>query len=143
MKFPYLKIPGIDPRKPWISRPIIPVIISHKDKSIRVNALIDSGADLCFFHYELGKRLGLNIEKGRLEDITGIEGIRTPVWIHNITFQIVGSDHQIFMPVGFTKSPGVFAILGQEGFFDAFRIKFERDHNVVEIVPVKKLSSSS
>lgn len=32
---------------------------------------------------------------------------------------------------------GVMAILGQDGFFDAFRIKFERDHGIVEINPVR------
>lgn len=138
MKLPYLKIPSADPQKPWITRPIIPVIISSQQKSVRIDALIDSGADRCFFHYELGKRLGLEVEKGRFEYIGGIEGLRSPVWIHNITLQIVGSDKQILIDVGFTKSAGVFAILGQEGFFDAHRIKFERDRGIIEITPVKK-----
>jgi len=137
MKLPYVKIPSADPRKPWIIRPIIPVIISSQQKSVRIDALIDSGADRCFFHYELGRRLGLEVEKGYLGYVSGIEGLRSPVWIHNIRLQIVGSDEQILVEAGFTKSAGIFAILGQEGFFDAYRIKFERDRGIIEIVPIK------
>ena len=33
------------------------------------------------------------------------------------------------MPVGFIKSNSVNGLLGQIGFFDLNRIKFERDHN--------------
>jgi hypothetical protein len=70
----------------------------------------------------------LEREKGRLEHIiSGIEGLRSPVWIHNITLQIIGSDEKILVEAGFTKSTGVFAILGQEGFFDNYRVKFEKD----------------
>lgn len=55
MKFPYLKIPSVDPRKPWIIRPIIPLIISSQQKSVRTDALIDSGADRCLFNLEIGE----------------------------------------------------------------------------------------
>ena len=45
---------------------------------------------------------------------------------------------EVEITAGFINSSGVVAILGQDGFFDAFRIKFERDHGIVEITPVKK-----
>jgi len=45
---------------------------------------------------------------------------------------------KIKIPVGFINSDSVGLLLGQEGFFDNYRIKFERDHNVFEITPVKK-----
>lgn len=38
---------------------------------------------------------------------------------------------------GFVDSNGVAAILGQEGFFNEFRIKFERDRGIIEINPVR------
>ena len=37
------------------------------------------------------------------------------------------------IPVGFIDSPHVGALLGQEGFFDGHRIKFEKDHNIFEV----------
>lgn len=44
---------------------------------------------------------------------------------------------EIEIIAGFVSSSGVAAILGQDGFFDAFRIKFERDHNIIEINSAK------
>jgi hypothetical protein len=44
----------------------------------------------------------------------------------------------IEIEAGFVDSPSVSAILGQEGFFDAFKIKFEKDHNIIEITHSKK-----
>jgi hypothetical protein len=56
MKLPYVKVPSADLQKPWLLRPIIPIIILNQQISIRVDALIDSGADRCFFHYQIGTR---------------------------------------------------------------------------------------
>lgn len=39
------------------------------------------------------------------------------------------------IPVGFIDSQSVDILLGQEGFFDEFRIKFEKDHDTFEVVP--------
>ena len=47
-------------------------------------------------------------------------------------------DKEIIVTAGFVDSNGVAVILGQDGFFDNFRIKFEKDHGIVEIIPVRK-----
>ena len=138
MKFPYLKIPTKEPGKKWISRPIIPATLFGPKGSVTVDALIDSGADRCLFHTDLGREIGLDLEKGEKENFSGIEGGRIPAFLHKIQIQIVGMDKKIEVLAGFSSAPGVFAILGQEGFFDAFRIKFEKDHNVIEITPVRR-----
>ena len=44
---------------------------------------------------------------------------------------------KVKIPVGFIDSRSVIGLLGQAGFFDSHRIKFERDHNSFEIIPVK------
>lgn len=41
------------------------------------------------------------------------------------------------IPVGFIDSRSVTGLIGQTGFFDLHRIKFERDHNSFETSPVK------
>jgi len=133
MKFPYLKIPAKEPGKKWISRPIIPVTLFGPKGSVTVDALIDSGADRCLFHTDLGREIGLELEKGEKEIFGGIEGGRIPAFRHKIQIQIVGMGEKIEVLAGFAAAPGIFAILGQEGFFDAFRIKFEKDYNVFEI----------
>ena len=62
MRFSYLKIPRDDPRKKWISRPIIPITLFGPKGSVNVDALIDFGADRCLFNGELGREIGLEIE---------------------------------------------------------------------------------
>jgi len=47
-------------------------------------------------------------------------------------------NEEVEILVGFIDSNGVAAILGQDGFFDAYKIKFEKDHGIIEITPVKK-----
>jgi len=42
------------------------------------------------------------------------------------------------IPICFVESPTVSLLLGQEGFFDKYRIKFEKDHDTFEIIPVGK-----
>lgn len=139
MKFPYVKQPNLArPLEPWFARPIIPVCISYKNKSLNISALIDSGADFCLFNVEIGRQIGIQIEKGKPFKFFGIEGSFINAYIHQIELQIIGIEHSITIPVAFTDSRGVFAVLGQEGFFDNFRIKFERDHNTIEITPVKR-----
>lgn len=99
---------------------------------------MDSGADKCLFNDALAEEIGLDLEKGEKEIFSGIEGGQTVAFLHKIQLQIVGMEEKIEITAGFAKTPGIFAILGREGFFDAFRIKFERDHNIIEINPVKK-----
>jgi len=138
MKFPYLKTPRADPRKKWISRPIIPITLFGPKGSVNVDALIDSGADRCLFNAQIGREIGLEIEKGEKESFSGIEGGEIVAYLHKVKLQIIGIDKIVELEAGFTDAPGVFAILGQDGFFDAFKIKFEKDHNIIEITPVKK-----
>jgi predicted aspartyl protease len=138
MKFPYIKTPQADPTKKWLSRPLIPVIIFGPKSNIEVLALIDSGADICLFNEQIGREIGLEIEKGKTEAFMGIEGGRLVAYIHKIKLQVVGIEKIIEIEAGFVDSPAVNAILGQEGFFDAFKIKFEKDHNIIEITPSRK-----
>lgn len=45
MQFPYQKVPATNnPRDPWFPLPLIKVRLSWNEKTIQVNALIDSGA---------------------------------------------------------------------------------------------------
>jgi hypothetical protein len=46
------------------------------------------------------------------------------------------------LEVGFTDAPGVFAILEQDGFFDAFKIKFEKDQTLLKLYLQKSLPRS-
>lgn len=139
MKFPYLKQPSfLRPQDRWLARPIIPVRLIYENNSINVAALIDSGADFCLFNAEIGRRLGIPIEQGRPLEFFGIAKLPIKVYLHPIKLQVIGMDSPIEISIAFTQSEGVGAILGQEGFFNAYKIKFEKSHNVIEIKPIRK-----
>jgi predicted aspartyl protease len=139
MKFSYSKIPHSHPSKKWISRPMITVTLHGPRGSVNVHALLDSGADKCLFSNQIGEEIGLNVKEGEEEIFGGIEGGRVKSYLHEIEVQIFGDSKKIKVVAGFTDARGVNAILGQEGFFDAFRIKFEKDRDAIEINPLRKL----
>lgn len=136
MKFPYVKVPTNDPRRKWVSRPLLPIVI-HDIRSTAVSALIDSGADRSLFHVSIADEIGLPLEAGKEETFSGIEGGRLSARLHKVKIEIVGMEGMKEIEVGFVDAAGVSAILGQEGFFDEYRIKFEKDHDSFEITPVR------
>ncbi len=91
MKFDYLKQPNfLNPNKSWISRPLIPINLFYKGKSLKVYSLIDSGADTSLFHYSIGKELEIDIKTGRKEQFFGIVKDGIDVYFHKIKLQIIG-----------------------------------------------------
>ena len=138
MRFQYFKIPSADPSRKWISRPLIPIRVIGPKGIWEGYGLIDSGADRSLFNTEIAEEIGLRLTNSQTENFFGIEGDRLKANLHEIRLQILGVDKEVEILAGFVDSPGVGAILGQDGFFDAFRIKFEKDHGIVEITPVKK-----
>lgn len=137
MKFPYLKLPSHDPKLKWTARPYIRIRLRGQAASKDVYALIDSGADRSLFNTQMAQALGLNLDKAAEEIFSGIEGGSLKAKLHKVIVQIVGMSEEIEILAGFINSSGVVAILGQDGFFDAFRIKFEKDHGIVEITAIK------
>lgn len=136
MKFPYIRQPSsIDPRLPYIARPLIPIRLSLKAMSLETYALVDSGADRSVFHLRFADELLIDLESGRKEFYMGIGAQPIPVYHHAIKIQVLGSPHSIEVEVGFTDASGVDAILGQADFFDYHQIKFERYKESIEIKP--------
>lgn len=140
MKFKYVKHPNFaHPTEKWISRPQIPVRLSHNSKQIRVYALVDSGADKSLFHSSIARELGISLKDAQKEEFFGIAAdAKVTAYIHKVKVQVEGAGDSINIDVGFTDSEGVGAILGQSGFFDHYNIRFERSKEQIELVPAKK-----
>lgn len=131
--FDYRKVPDHTmPRKRWMKRPLLQVTLFNGTKHKQVVCLVDSGADECLFHASIGRRLGIDIESGRYKRFDGIAG-SLEAYIHVIEIQIQDLPERVQIAAGFTESDGVDAILGQAGFFDNFRICFDRRRGRIEI----------
>lgn len=138
MKFPYSKLPSYNPNLKWIARPYIPIKIIGPKRSWEGYGLIDSGADRCLFNSKIAQDIGLDLSEAQVENFGGIEGGNLKAKLNKVKVQIIGMNEEVEILAGFIDSSGVAAILGQDGFFDEFRIKFEKDHGIVEIIPVRK-----
>ncbi|KKU55858.1 hypothetical protein A3H89_04290 [Candidatus Amesbacteria bacterium RIFCSPLOWO2_02_FULL_48_11] len=124
---------------PGLFRPVIPIEIKANTKSVRYEALIDSGADLCIFDGQIAQVLGISVRKGQKRFVGGITGTERPFFVHPVLILIGGWDYEIaagFMP---DLPPFGYGVLGQKGFFEHFIVKFDYSKAEIEVRP--KLSN--
>lgn len=128
MKFRYKKY------STTILRPVIPIEIIYQDKSVRYEALVDSGADINIFDADIAQILGIDLTSGEKSTVSGITGVGEPYYIHKVDLRIGG---HIFkdIRVGFLKEIGAYGygVVGQNGFFDLFIVKFDLKKKEVEL----------
>jgi len=139
MKYKYSSAIPADPNKTWVKRPILQIEIFGPKESKKFYALIDSGADCSLFNIQVARVLGFDLSKAKKSSVVGIESAE-PIFTYlfeNVETKIEGFDKKIKIPVNFIDSESVSLLLGEEGFFDQCRIKFEKDHDAFEINPVK------
>jgi predicted aspartyl protease len=126
MKFAYRKF-GIF----W--RPVIPVTFKYRDQTIEYHALLDTGADTSLIQAEVGEFLGINIKKGHQYLIHGVAG-QAIGYLHRVEVIINGQSFGK-VPINFSyKLPkDSLGILGHEGLFDQFELKFNFAQKEIEI----------
>ena len=138
MKFKYTATMAPDTKGRYVKRPLIELEILGKDVSVKAFGLIDSGADTTLMNIEYAKRIGIVWGDGRVKSFVGISGPSEPCQLGVVPIKVKYFDEPIDLAVAFIDSPAVDILLGQEDFFERFRIKFEKDHDVFELSAVKK-----
>lgn len=116
--------------EPTIWMPFLTIRIgkTHDIWTPRFQAVVDSGSPWCMFSSDLANFLGIDVGKGTEHVVGGIlKGGVEPIYFHAITVNIPGM-WPISVKAGFTKKLAVAGILGRNGFFDNFTVKF--DHSV-------------
>ena len=78
--------------------------------------------------------LGITLDPKRTTHFKGISGPSVSTLIAEVTLRVQHFDRAITIPVAFIDSENVGILLGQEGFFDHYRIKFEKDHDAFEVL---------
>jgi hypothetical protein len=132
MKYKYLSIGHDNENFLWM--PLVPTtMIGPKDRR-KVMALVDSGATFSIAPIKYADRLGVVLDKTKPILTYGVTGAdqSKPAYPANVTLQVEGLD-PIEIPVYFMETDAFALILGQKGFFDIFRIKFEKAHGTFEI----------
>jgi len=110
--------------------PVIKVKIKYREKEIRLNALVDSGASFSVFRPEIANYLGIPLEKGKPIYLTGLGG-RILGYLHIIPVKVDGEEFKC--KVVFSKELTIsFNLLGRDNFFLPFLISFsEKSRKVV------------
>ena len=130
MRFPYKNYPTPQGGFDWWAALLVQLAnpARHSPPTKKFEAIIDSGASKCIFHSDIGKAVGLNIEKGEEEATTGVSGQPTMTYLHHVSLYVPGG-HIIRIKAGFTAELPVAAILGRSGFFEHFKITFDPSSN--------------
>jgi hypothetical protein len=79
---------------------------------------------------------GIKREESRPWASMGISMERTWGFVGELTFRVKSQGESFTAPVIFIDTD-IPVLLGREGFFDRYRIKFEQDHDTFEIVPAR------
>ena len=138
MKYKYSAVSGqLNTDGSFTKRPIVEVEISNGNHHRKFLALIDSGADQIHMPAAIAEVFGVDRDKCRPWRSMGISMQDTPGFIGELIFQIRNQATTFIAPVVFIDTD-VPILLGRDGFFDKYRIKFEQDHDVFEITPAPK-----
>lgn len=116
-----------------IFRPIIPVRLTYKTRFAIFEAIVDSGADWCIF--DLGLVEILQPQLGKKVRFRGVSGDILYGFKSQVILSLVES--KIITEVIFSKDlgPSSYGILGQKGFFDNFKVCFDKPNKQLEITP--------
>ncbi|MGB8673915.1 MAG: hypothetical protein WCD27_06135 [Candidatus Acidiferrales bacterium] len=114
------------PKRTITHRPRIAVVLAAGTVIFSCYALVDSGADDCIFPTSFGTQLGLNVPTGKQYPFGGAGGGAIQMAYFFDLQLAIPQVGKYSIPIGFTdalESVGL-GLLGQNGFFDRFRVSF-------------------
>ena len=145
MKFKYSSVfatngtPLLDSRGKMVKRPIVTLELEGKQgDKLEVIGVIDSGADTTTLNIQYADFLGVVLDKTKPQEIMGIGKGKVPIYKGTFAFKIKDIAEKIEVPAWYVDSENVNILLGQEVFFETFRIKFEKDHDMFEVTPSRR-----
>jgi hypothetical protein len=133
VKFKYTQSLATNSKGDFLSRPLLEVELLGPERNITVLGLLDSGADMSLMNIRHAQVLGITLDNLPTKDFIGISDARVPTYFTEVPIRVKQFSDILYLPVAFADSPSVDILLGQEEFFDAFRIRFEKDHDVFEL----------
>lgn len=128
MKFDYLQADL------WY-RPIIPVTLTYQGKQVSYMALIDSGADFNIFHKDIADILKIDLSKLKKVTFAGISsnGRQCKGSFVEVNLDVKGMMTKTMVLFSNDISDNGYGILGQQGFFNNFKVTFDYASKKIEI----------
>lgn len=116
-----------------IKRPALILTLKNGQDRLTCHALVDSGADHCIFPRSFMQRLGMDPLTAPVDMTSGVGSTNVPTHYCNVTLDLGVINFQVY--AGFTTGLDQFGIglLGQDGFFDKFKITFDHAHGLYSL----------
>ncbi len=101
---------------------LIPVTLRAKEE-LTLYALVDSGAIISLFPEDVADAIGLDLSKSETLYLTGVGGYIKGKHVPKV--EVVVREFRLRIPIVFIPyTPIELAVLGRQGFFEAFEITF-------------------
>ena len=128
MKYDYtaFPLPKIDPvsKQDLALRPVLSVVLfANRKRTAPIRSIVDTGADWCIFHGQIGDSLGLQVRNGIEYEFSGVGPVKSIGYIHKVRMQVAGDSYET--NVVFCYELSMVGLLGQVGFFDHFIATFD------------------
>jgi hypothetical protein len=130
--YPYIPLPA----KP-IHRPYLRIWLSNQNNQKRtpqIRGLLDTGSDICLASKEIGIWLGIHFVGD--EETVSIQTANGSIsYAVKKTVTLITEESQHKCPFFFVEgiTPDQPPLLGQQGFFDHFKVCFDLNNKVFEI----------
>ena len=121
-------------------KPLLAVQFVRGTRSFDGLGLVDSGAGMTLAHADIAKFLGIDEANCSRKPVGGIVGENANGFVCDVDLYVKYLPDVLTIPVLFVPNLRVGLLLGHDGFFDSYRIKFQKDSNFFEISrsPLKK-----
>ncbi len=151
LEFPYTQISSLPneafPERRLAFFPYLTIGLFRPPSNLRkAKVLVDTGAQYCFLNKGFGKVLGLDVEKGKKLEISGIGGKKPEniAYFHEIELVFfTEKTHKLKKAikypakVGFLeKEIGIAGVIGEVGFLDHFLVEFSLPRGYFAIEPL-------
>ena len=122
-----------------LHEPRIPVVFrnSVNGNEVPIFCLVDSGAAHILLNTQIGEALGIEIKAGAVLEYSGIGG-NVIGYKHKIKMRVAGDKNEYDVECAFAPVGSIDGLLGQEGFFDNYKVVFEKYKNQFEVVAKKR-----
>ena len=123
-QFTYLGTLGMG-NSPVVYRSSVQIDIRKGDKHILQMAIVDSGSDITLMDFEIAQFLEIDLATCDRVNLGGIIG-KSVGYSSEVSIVVEKFKKEISIPVVFTEELNTGILLGQTGFFDNYKITFDR-----------------
>lgn len=116
-------------------RPIAQIVLHGPLGSVKLNALVDPGADQTMLPREFADALGILIDEKRPGSVRGVGGLPLVVHPGSAELEIVHQGQSIRWLASIRFASDNHALLGQLGCLEFFTATFDYQHRFFELEP--------